>query len=119
MAEHEGGPLGRSSPPSRGATPYSVPSVGQVCKPGAAMASPAADLIVLDTLGKLHARGYGISGYCCPCRRYFRVPMPVLIAARSADSPVVGMRSPAAGLFDGLKFPLGHCPLCSGHSMTQ
>jgi hypothetical protein len=56
------------------------------------MPSPAADLIVLDTLGKLYAHGHGINGYCRPCRRFFRVPMPVLIAARGADSPVVGMR---------------------------
>ena len=56
------------------------------------MASPAADLIVLDTLGKLYAHGHGINGYCRTCRRYFCVPMPLLIAARGADSPVVGMR---------------------------
>jgi hypothetical protein len=56
------------------------------------MASPAADLIVRDTLGKLHAHGHGLSGYCRPCRRFFLVTMPVLIAARGADSPVVGMR---------------------------
>jgi hypothetical protein len=56
------------------------------------MASPAADLIVLDTLGKLYAHGHGLNGYCRSCRRYFRVPMPVLIATRGADSPVVGMR---------------------------
>jgi hypothetical protein len=56
------------------------------------MASPAADLIVLDTLGKLYAHGHGLTGYCRPCRRYFRVPMPLLIAARGGDSPVVGMR---------------------------
>ena len=56
------------------------------------MPSPAADLVVLGTIGKLYAHGHGLSGYCRPCRRYFRVPMPVLIAARGADSPVVGMR---------------------------
>jgi hypothetical protein len=56
------------------------------------MASPAADLIVLDTLGKLYAHGYGLNGYCRPCRRFFHVPMPSLIAARGADSPMVGMR---------------------------
>jgi hypothetical protein len=56
------------------------------------MPSPAADQIVLDTLGKLYSHGHGLTGYCRPCRRFFRVPMPVLIAARGADSPVVGMR---------------------------
>jgi hypothetical protein len=56
------------------------------------MPSPAAELIVLDTIGKLAGHGYGLSGYCRPCRRFFLVPMPVLIAARGADSPVVGMR---------------------------
>jgi hypothetical protein len=52
----------------------------------------AADLIVLVTLSvnfvKLHAHGHGLSGYCRACRRYLGVPMPVLIAARGADSPV-------------------------------
>jgi hypothetical protein len=28
------------------------------------MPSPAADLIVLDTLGKLYAHGHGLSGHC-------------------------------------------------------
>jgi hypothetical protein len=56
------------------------------------MASPNADSIVLDTIGELYAHGYGFSGYCRPCRRYFGAPMPVLIEARGADSPVVGMR---------------------------
>jgi hypothetical protein len=56
------------------------------------MMATAADLIVLDTIGKLYAHGHGLSGYCRPCRRYFHVLMPVLIAARGTDSPVVGMR---------------------------
>ena len=56
------------------------------------MPSPAADLIVLDTIGKLYAHGHGLSGYCRPCRRYFLVPMTLLIATRGPDSPVVGMR---------------------------
>jgi hypothetical protein len=49
-------------------------------------------LIVLDTLGKLHAHGHGLNGYCRPCRRFLPVPMPALIAARGADSLAVGMR---------------------------
>ena len=56
------------------------------------MASPAADLIVLDTLGKLYAHGHGLNGYCRPCRRFFLVPTLVLVAARGADSPIVGIR---------------------------
>jgi hypothetical protein len=60
--------------------------------PGTAMPLPAADLIVLDTLGKLADHGHGVGRYCLPCRRYSGVPMPVLIAARGADSPFVGMR---------------------------
>jgi hypothetical protein len=56
------------------------------------MPNRAADTIVLDTIGKLYAHGHGLTGYCRPCRRFFRLPMPVLIAARGADSPVVGMR---------------------------
>jgi hypothetical protein len=56
------------------------------------MPNRAADTIVLDTIGKLYAHGHGLSGYCRSCRRYFGGPMPVLIAARGGDSPVVGMR---------------------------
>jgi hypothetical protein len=33
------------------------------------MPSRAADQIVIDTLGKLYAHGYG--GYCLDCRRLF------------------------------------------------
>jgi hypothetical protein len=39
----------------------------------AATPSPAADLIVLDTLGKLYAHGHGINRYCRPCPRTFSV----------------------------------------------
>jgi hypothetical protein len=56
------------------------------------MRYPVADLVVLDTLGKLHARGHGLTGYCRSCRRYFAVPLPTLIAARGANSPVVRIR---------------------------
>jgi hypothetical protein len=42
----------------------------------------AADLIALDTIGKLTVHGHGHTGWCRPCRRFFRVPMP-----RSASSP--------------------------------
>jgi hypothetical protein len=52
----------------------------------------AGGFIVLDTLGRLDAHSHGLSGYRRPCRRYFRVTMPVLIAARGADSAVVGVR---------------------------
>jgi hypothetical protein len=55
------------------------------------MHRPAADLIVIDTLGKLYAHGYGLTGYCRVCRRYLKVPMLALIAARGADSPVAGI----------------------------
>jgi hypothetical protein len=55
-------------------------------------ASNVAELIVLYNLGKLYARGHGLSGYCRGYRRFFDVPMPALIAARGPDSPVVGMR---------------------------
>jgi hypothetical protein len=39
-----------------------------------AMASLAADLIVLDTLGKLYTRGHGLNGDCRPCPRTFSAP---------------------------------------------
>jgi hypothetical protein len=48
-------------------------------------ASPLADLIILDILGKLYSHGRGIGGNCRTCRRYFRVPMPVLSAVRGPD----------------------------------
>jgi hypothetical protein len=37
--------------------------------------SPAADLIVLDTLGKLADRGYRIGGYCLDGRRLVAVSL--------------------------------------------
>jgi hypothetical protein len=37
------------------------------------MPSPLADMIVLDTLGKLYARGHGVGGHCRACRRLFSV----------------------------------------------
>ena len=46
------------------------------------MPSPAADLIVLDTLGKLADHGYGIDGYCLACRRLFNVSLTVLMLER-------------------------------------
>jgi hypothetical protein len=51
-----------------------------------------ADRITLDTLGKLHAHGHGLFGWCRRCDRHFDVPLTALIAARGADSPVVRMR---------------------------
>jgi hypothetical protein len=56
------------------------------------MQNCAADAIVIDSLGKLHAHGHGINGHCRSCGRYFMVSMPTLIAARGPDSPIVGMR---------------------------
>jgi hypothetical protein len=44
--------------------------------------SPAADLIVLDTLGKLYAHGHGIGGYCLTCQRVSSVSLPALIMER-------------------------------------
>ncbi|HUH85607.1 MAG TPA: hypothetical protein VLX85_13440 [Stellaceae bacterium] len=51
-----------------------------------------AQRIVLDTLGRLHAEGHGLFGYCRSYDRHFDVPLPALIAARGADSPIVRMR---------------------------
>jgi hypothetical protein len=45
------------------------------------------DFMRLDTLVKLHA--HGLFGWCRRCDRHFDVPLPALIAARGADSPVV------------------------------
>jgi hypothetical protein len=53
------------------------------------MPSPAADLVVLDAIGKLYAHGHGLNGYCRTCRRYFGASMPAPIAMRGANSPVV------------------------------
>jgi hypothetical protein len=61
--------------------------------------------IVLDTLGKLHARGHGVGGYCLACQRVFSVSLPALIKERGGDSKVVGMR------------PLT-CPGCQGRRTT-
>lgn len=62
-------------------------------------------LIPLDTLGKLHALGYGLGGSCDDCaaayrmdipaeqrqRSNFDIDLPALIAERGEDTPVVGM----------------------------
>jgi hypothetical protein len=39
------------------------------------MPSPLADLIVLDTLGKLAEHGYSVGGYCLDCRRLSEKPV--------------------------------------------
>ena len=51
-----------------------------------------ADRIILVKLGKLHANGHGLFGYCRVCDCHFGIPLPVLIAAPGADSLVVHMR---------------------------
>jgi hypothetical protein len=52
----------------------------------------ARDSIVLDTLGKLYARGHGIGGYCLACQRVFAASLPALIKERGGDARVAGMR---------------------------
>jgi hypothetical protein len=53
------------------------------------MPSPAANPIVLDTLGKLEAHGHGIGGYCLDCRRLFAVSLALLMLDRGRDcSPI-------------------------------
>ena len=64
------------------------------------MPSPLADLIVLDTLGKLYAHGHGIGGYCLDCRRLFAVSLTVLMLERGRDySPIrmAPVRCPGCG----------------------
>ena len=63
------------------------------------MRSPAANPIVLDTLGKLEAHGHGVGGYCLACRRLFDVSLWALIGERGGNSSVIRMT------------PLT-CPLC-------
>jgi hypothetical protein len=73
------------------------------------MHRPAADLIVIDTLGRLYAHGYELTGYCRVCRRYLRVPMLALIAARGADIIVrspASSRSPAPAAEGGRRYLL-------------
>jgi hypothetical protein len=38
--------------------------------------APDATPIVLDTLGKLHERGYGMFGTCLDCSRLYRMDAP-------------------------------------------
>jgi hypothetical protein len=64
------------------------------------MPSPVADLIVLDTLGKLEAHGHGIGGYYLASRRLFAVSMTVLMLERGRDySPIrmAPLRCPGCG----------------------
>jgi hypothetical protein len=71
-------------------------------------------MIVLDTIGKLHARGYGIFGTCIGCAARYRMDAPpgacvsnfdidleALIAERGAATSIIGM-VPVA------------CPRCGG-----
>jgi hypothetical protein len=69
------------------------------------MPSPNADLIVLDTLGKLYAHGHGMRGYCLTCQRVFAVSLPALIKERGDDCRYIGMK------------PLT-CPGCQGRRTT-
>jgi len=68
-------------------------------------ASPDASQIVLDTLGKLHERGYGMFGTCLDCSGLYRMDAPAekqvdaffdidlakLIAERGAASSCIHM----------------------------
>jgi hypothetical protein len=67
--------------------------------------APAASVIVLDTLGKLHERGYGMFGTCLDCSRLYRMDAPAdqrvsahfdidvgkLIKERGADADCIHM----------------------------
>jgi hypothetical protein len=62
-------------------------------------------MIALDTLGRLHARGYGLFGSCADCAQLYRMADPperripsnfdvdiaTLIAERGADCSVIRM----------------------------
>ena len=51
-----------------------------------------AQRIILDTLRQAPRARPRLFGYSRRCDRHFDVPVPALIAARGADSPVVTMR---------------------------
>jgi hypothetical protein len=71
--------------------------LGQSAKPEAAIASPAADLIVLDTLGKLADYGYGVGAIVSPAGA-FAAALPVLTLERGhrhGAAAVPGLRRPA------------------------
>jgi hypothetical protein len=67
--------------------------------------APDASQIVLDTLGKLHERGYGMFGTCLDCAKLYRMDVPAeqcisssfdidlrrLIEERGADAPCIRM----------------------------
>jgi hypothetical protein len=70
-------------------------------RPGAgcrAMASPAADLFALDTLGKFHAHGHALCDRSRSCRRYFAV---CLCARSVAQAAAADRRRPHHGAVDG------------------
>jgi hypothetical protein len=62
-------------------------------------------MIALDTLGRLHARGYGLFGACADCAQLYRmadlperripsnfdIDLAALIAERGADCSVIRM----------------------------
>jgi hypothetical protein len=46
--------------------------------------------VTLDTIGKLHERGYSLGVYCEPCGRYARLDLDALCDRLGADYPVMG-----------------------------
>jgi hypothetical protein len=63
------------------------------------MPSPLADLVVLDTLGKLAGHGYGVGGYCLDCVGC-SPSLAVLMLERGRDcSPIrmAPLRCPGCG----------------------
>lgn len=87
--------------------------------------------IVLDTLGKLYARGHGLDGWCLDCsaryrpsapaatqaRAGFDVDITALIAECGAEAHVVGLAPPACPRCGSLRteIRLRVCPAAQSH----
>jgi hypothetical protein len=82
-------------------------------------AAPNASAIILDTLGKLHERGYGMFGTCLDCARLYRMDAPAkerISACFDIDlEKLIGERGADATC---IRMPPIHCPRC-GSDRTE
>jgi hypothetical protein len=82
-------------------------------------AAPDASQVILDTLGKLHERGYGMFGTCLDCTRLYSMDAPAdqrISAHFDIDlGKLIAERGAAA---DCVRMPPVPCPRC-GSDRTE
>jgi hypothetical protein len=74
---------------------------------------PDASAIILDTLGKLHARGYGMFGTCLHCARLYRMDVPAEEQISACFDIDLGKLIEERGAnADCIRMPPVRCPRC-------